>query len=182
MLTPTSCLLLQSAENEEALGQLLQQMGVQNGQNISFENFWALINKQAVQMFGSTHKEKNIKCGCLLQWAMVAPPTITGATLREAFQQYGGELGSPMDKSALQTTLHICSNLSVRILSQTCESESEPSGPNPPLSCWGPKGVKPLQSGVKRSKDLQFPEWNRQRKRFQSTSCTQTDVTACLLI
>lgn len=66
-LTPTSCLLLQSAENEEALGQLLQQMGVQNGQNISFENFWALINKQAVQMFGSTHKDKNIKCGCLLQ-------------------------------------------------------------------------------------------------------------------
>lgn len=67
MLAPTSCLLLQSAENEEALGQLLQQMGVQNGQNISFENFWALINKQAIQMFGSTHKEKNIKCGCLLQ-------------------------------------------------------------------------------------------------------------------
>lgn len=66
-LIPTSCLLLQSAENEEALGQLLQQMGVQNGQNISFENFWALINKQAIQMFGSTHKEKNINCGCLLQ-------------------------------------------------------------------------------------------------------------------
>lgn len=66
-LIATSCLLLQTAENEEALGQLLQQMGVQNGQNISFENFWTLINKQAIQMFGSTHKEKNIKCGCLLQ-------------------------------------------------------------------------------------------------------------------
>lgn len=66
-LIPTSCFLWQTAENEEALGQLLQQMGVQNGQNISFENFWTLINKQAIQMFGSTHKEKNIKCGCLLQ-------------------------------------------------------------------------------------------------------------------
>ncbi|TWW79838.1 hypothetical protein D4764_10G0008680 [Takifugu flavidus] len=56
-----------SAENEEALGQLLQKMGVQNGQNISFENFWALINNQATQVFGSTHKEKNTKCGCLHQ-------------------------------------------------------------------------------------------------------------------
>ncbi|XP_022617298.1 protein S100-A10-like [Seriola dumerili] len=54
-------------ENEEGLAQVLEQMGVQSGQNISFENFWTLINKQAVQLFDATHKDKNVKCSCLLQ-------------------------------------------------------------------------------------------------------------------
>lgn len=62
---PVSC--LQTVETEEGLGQVLQQMGVQSGQNISFENFWTLINKQALQLFSATHKEKTINCGCLLQ-------------------------------------------------------------------------------------------------------------------
>lgn len=57
-----------TVENEEALATVLKQMGVENGQNISFENFWTLINKQAVDLFSNTHKEKNIKCGgCLIQ-------------------------------------------------------------------------------------------------------------------
>uniref|UniRef100_A0A1A7Y3M6 S100 calcium binding protein V1 n=1 Tax=Iconisemion striatum TaxID=60296 RepID=A0A1A7Y3M6_9TELE len=56
-----------TVENEEGLGQVLQQMQVQNGQNISFENFWSLINKQAVQMFSTMLKEKSVKCHCLLQ-------------------------------------------------------------------------------------------------------------------
>ncbi|TMS01143.1 hypothetical protein E3U43_021098 [Larimichthys crocea] len=56
-----------TVEKEDGLGQVLQQMGVQSGQNISFENFWTLINKQAVELFGATHKEKNVKCSCLLQ-------------------------------------------------------------------------------------------------------------------
>lgn len=73
-LTPVTCELvslpvscLQAVEGEDGLAQLLQQMGVQNGQNISFNNFWTLINNQAVQLFGSMHKAKNVKCGCLLQ-------------------------------------------------------------------------------------------------------------------
>ncbi|KAG7218797.1 hypothetical protein INR49_006432 [Caranx melampygus] len=53
--------------NEDGLGRVLEQMGVQSGQNISFENFWALINKQAVQLFDATHKDKSVKCSCLLQ-------------------------------------------------------------------------------------------------------------------
>lgn len=64
------CLTLhcaQTLEKEDGLSGVLQQMGVENGQNISFENFWKLINQQAVQLFGTTHKEKNIKCSCLLQ-------------------------------------------------------------------------------------------------------------------
>lgn len=65
MSLPVSC--LQAVEGDDGLAQLLQQMGVQNGQNISFNNFWTLINNQAVQLFGSMHKAKNVKCGCLLQ-------------------------------------------------------------------------------------------------------------------
>ncbi|KAM3613691.1 uncharacterized protein V6R79_003598 [Siganus canaliculatus] len=56
-----------TVENEEGLAQVLQQMGVENGQNIGFENFWSLINKQAVQLFSTMQQEKSIKCGCLLQ-------------------------------------------------------------------------------------------------------------------
>ncbi|XP_070691728.1 S100 calcium binding protein V1 [Pempheris klunzingeri] len=56
-----------TVEGEEGLGQVLQQMGIQSGQNISFENFWTLINKQAVQLFDATHKDKSVKCSCLLQ-------------------------------------------------------------------------------------------------------------------
>lgn len=61
------CACFQTVDNEEGLGQVLQDMGVESGQNISFENFWKLINKQAIQVFGSMHKEKNIKCTCQLQ-------------------------------------------------------------------------------------------------------------------
>ncbi|XP_070768745.1 S100 calcium binding protein V1 [Enoplosus armatus] len=56
-----------TVETEAGLGQVLEQMGVQSGQSISFENFWTLINKQAIQLFSATHKEKNANCGCLLQ-------------------------------------------------------------------------------------------------------------------
>lgn len=59
--------IAKSLENDEGLAQVLQEMGVESGQNITFKDFWTLINKQAVQVFGATHKEKNIKCTCLLQ-------------------------------------------------------------------------------------------------------------------
>ncbi|GAA6232412.1 protein S100-A10-like [Lates japonicus] len=55
-----------TAESEEGLGQVLEQMGVQSGQNISFENFWTLINKQAIQLFNTMYKERSAKCSCLL--------------------------------------------------------------------------------------------------------------------
>uniref|UniRef100_A0A3Q3JR81 S100/CaBP-9k-type calcium binding subdomain domain-containing protein n=1 Tax=Monopterus albus TaxID=43700 RepID=A0A3Q3JR81_MONAL len=56
-----------TVENEDGLAQVLQQMGVQSGQNISFDNLWTLINKQAMELFGTMHKDKNVKCTCLLQ-------------------------------------------------------------------------------------------------------------------
>lgn len=63
----TSCFLSQAAEGGGGLDSLLQKMEVESGQNISFENFWTLINNQAVQVFGAADKVKNVKCGCLLQ-------------------------------------------------------------------------------------------------------------------
>lgn len=63
----TSCFLSQVAEGSGGLDSLLQKMEVESGQNISFENFWTLINNQAIQVFGATDKVKNVKCGCLLQ-------------------------------------------------------------------------------------------------------------------
>ncbi|XP_051812749.1 uncharacterized protein LOC127536438 [Acanthochromis polyacanthus] len=59
--------LAKTVENEEGLGQVLEQMGVHSGQNISFDNFWKLINKQAVDLFSATYKEKSTMCNCLLQ-------------------------------------------------------------------------------------------------------------------
>ncbi|XP_037532616.1 S100 calcium binding protein V2 [Nematolebias whitei] len=56
-----------TVENEEGLGQVLQHMEVQNGQNISFQNFWKLIDKQAGQLFNALPKDKGIKCTCQLQ-------------------------------------------------------------------------------------------------------------------
>lgn len=79
---------LQQVETEEGLGLVLDQMGVKDGQSISFENFWTLINKQAVQQFASSHKEKNISCGCYLMWNPRPPettllkPTTTGLPLK----------------------------------------------------------------------------------------------------
>uniref|UniRef100_A0A3Q2E0J6 S100/CaBP-9k-type calcium binding subdomain domain-containing protein n=1 Tax=Cyprinodon variegatus TaxID=28743 RepID=A0A3Q2E0J6_CYPVA len=58
---------LSTVESEEGLGHVLQQMGVTSGENISFEDVWTLINKQAVQVFKNTPPEKGVKCNCLLQ-------------------------------------------------------------------------------------------------------------------
>lgn len=55
-------------EDEESLHQLLQKMGVESGQNVSFENFWKFINQQAIDLFHTMYKEKKINCSCVLQW------------------------------------------------------------------------------------------------------------------
>uniref|UniRef100_A0A3P8UHQ7 S100/CaBP-9k-type calcium binding subdomain domain-containing protein n=1 Tax=Cynoglossus semilaevis TaxID=244447 RepID=A0A3P8UHQ7_CYNSE len=55
-----------SVENEEGLTKVLDQMEVKSGDDISFQKFWTLIDKQAVQLFNATHTEKNTKCNCVL--------------------------------------------------------------------------------------------------------------------
>ncbi|KAM9851509.1 uncharacterized protein ACBR49_004684 [Aulostomus maculatus] len=55
-----------TVEGAEGLRQVLEQMEVKSGNNISFKKFWNLINYQAIQLFDSTPKEK-AKCSCVLQ-------------------------------------------------------------------------------------------------------------------
>ncbi|KAM8826518.1 S100 calcium binding protein V1 isoform 2-T2 [Synchiropus picturatus] len=54
-------------EGDGGLEKVMQMMGVENDQNISFDNFWNLVHKQAVQAFNSTYKEPDAKCNCSLQ-------------------------------------------------------------------------------------------------------------------
>ncbi|RVE63126.1 hypothetical protein OJAV_G00164450 [Oryzias javanicus] len=66
MLSKQMPLLGKTVESEDGMAKVLQQMGVQSGQNISFENFWKLFNNQAVELFKTMFKEKSAKCQCLL--------------------------------------------------------------------------------------------------------------------
>ncbi|XP_062279221.1 protein S100-A13-like [Scomber scombrus] len=54
-------------QSEDGLDQLMQTMDVEDRQNISFQNFWTLINEWAVQLFDSSHGDKTARCTCLLQ-------------------------------------------------------------------------------------------------------------------
>uniref|UniRef100_A0A8C6UD44 S100/CaBP-9k-type calcium binding subdomain domain-containing protein n=1 Tax=Neogobius melanostomus TaxID=47308 RepID=A0A8C6UD44_9GOBI len=53
--------------DDGALGKLLEKMGVQNGQDVSFQNFWSLINSQATALFDASPKSKGMNCTCSLQ-------------------------------------------------------------------------------------------------------------------
>ncbi|XP_029928566.1 S100 calcium binding protein V1 [Myripristis murdjan] len=57
----------ETLDSEDGLSQVLQHMGVQSGQSISFENFWTLVQQLAGQQFQLLHKDKSVKCSCLLQ-------------------------------------------------------------------------------------------------------------------
>uniref|UniRef100_A0A3B4ALU7 S100/CaBP-9k-type calcium binding subdomain domain-containing protein n=1 Tax=Periophthalmus magnuspinnatus TaxID=409849 RepID=A0A3B4ALU7_9GOBI len=56
--------LSKTLESDDGMGKLLQKMGVQSGQEVSFENFWSLINSQATTLFDATPKEKGVNCTC----------------------------------------------------------------------------------------------------------------------
>merc|ERR1712243_180985 len=53
-----------SLGEEGALDKLLQQMGVEDAQSISFENFWTLVRSQADQHLKEGLKEKVVRCTC----------------------------------------------------------------------------------------------------------------------
>ena len=54
-------------QSQAGLDQLMQTMDIEDRQNISFQNFWTLINERAVQLFDSSHGDKTTRCTCLLQ-------------------------------------------------------------------------------------------------------------------
>ncbi|CAL9706090.1 unnamed protein product [Knipowitschia caucasica] len=58
--------LSQSLQGEEGVGALLKKMGVQSGEDVTFENFWNLINSQASGLFQATPKEVGSTCTCAL--------------------------------------------------------------------------------------------------------------------
>ncbi|XP_065150576.1 S100 calcium binding protein V2 [Paramisgurnus dabryanus] len=47
-------------------GEVLKQMGVKDGEGVSFKNFWSLIQNLATTQHGLLSNEKLSKCTCLL--------------------------------------------------------------------------------------------------------------------
>ncbi|TSK34763.1 DC-STAMP domain-containing protein 2 [Bagarius yarrelli] len=53
-------------KDDEGLNQMLKEMDVPEGQGVSFENFWKLVNSLASTQYGLLQKNKTVKCNCLL--------------------------------------------------------------------------------------------------------------------
>ncbi|XP_056154168.1 S100 calcium binding protein V2 [Lampris incognitus] len=59
--------LTKSAGSELGLSEILQKMGVSDGEGISFKHFWSLIQSLATTQHGLLSAEKVSKCSCILQ-------------------------------------------------------------------------------------------------------------------
>ncbi|KAF7708516.1 protein S100-A13-like isoform X2 [Silurus meridionalis] len=53
-------------KDQEGLNKILSEMDVAEGQEVTFENFWNLVNSYATSQFGLLQKDKSVKCNCLL--------------------------------------------------------------------------------------------------------------------
>ncbi|MCJ8728705.1 hypothetical protein PDJAM_G00007340 [Pangasius djambal] len=53
-------------KDQEGLNQMLKEMDVAEGQGVTFENFWKLVNSLATTQCGLLQKDKSVKCACLL--------------------------------------------------------------------------------------------------------------------
>ncbi|KAG7457922.1 hypothetical protein MATL_G00232340 [Megalops atlanticus] len=58
--------LVKTAGSEQGLGELLQKMGVKDGEGITFKHFWTLIQALATTQHGAMSRSKTTKCGCVL--------------------------------------------------------------------------------------------------------------------
>ncbi|XP_062385806.1 S100 calcium binding protein V2 [Sardina pilchardus] len=58
--------LAKTSGSEAGMGEMLQQMGVKDGEDVSFQHFWSLIQTLATNQFGLLSHEKVSKCGCVL--------------------------------------------------------------------------------------------------------------------
>ncbi|KAM6958781.1 S100 calcium binding protein V2 [Aplochiton taeniatus] len=58
--------LAKTAGSEQGMGEVLRQMGVPNGEGISFTHFWNFIQSLATQQYGQLSGEKVSKCSCIL--------------------------------------------------------------------------------------------------------------------
>ncbi|XP_036439386.1 protein S100-A13-like [Colossoma macropomum] len=66
MVTKELPTMVKTAGEQEGLNELLKEMGVEEGQGVTFENFWVLVNSLASTQFGLLQKDKSVKCNCLL--------------------------------------------------------------------------------------------------------------------
>ncbi|XP_012684382.1 protein S100-A14 [Clupea harengus] len=58
--------LAKTSGSDAGMGEILQQMGVKDGEDISFKHFWNLIQTMATNQHGLLSHEKVSKCGCVL--------------------------------------------------------------------------------------------------------------------
>ncbi|KAJ3598000.1 hypothetical protein NHX12_001515 [Muraenolepis orangiensis] len=56
--------LAKTVGEEADLQKLLKQMGCEEGGQVSFENFWTLVQKQAMDQFGQGPNKKVVRCSC----------------------------------------------------------------------------------------------------------------------
>ncbi|KAK0146066.1 Protein S100-A14 [Merluccius polli] len=56
--------LAKTVGEEGGLQKLLKQIGVEEGQDVTFENFWTLVQKQATDQFAQGANEKVVRCSC----------------------------------------------------------------------------------------------------------------------
>ncbi|XP_036411141.1 S100 calcium binding protein V2 [Megalops cyprinoides] len=58
--------LVKTAGSEQGLSELLQKMGVKDGEGITFKHFWTLIQSLATTQHGLSSRSKTTKCSCML--------------------------------------------------------------------------------------------------------------------
>ncbi|KAI4892230.1 hypothetical protein NFI96_028209, partial [Prochilodus magdalenae] len=57
---------VKTAGSDAGFGEVLKQMGVKDGEGITFKHFWSLIQNLATSQYGLLSNEKVSKCGCIL--------------------------------------------------------------------------------------------------------------------
>uniref|UniRef100_A0A8C7GFB2 S100 calcium binding protein V2 n=1 Tax=Oncorhynchus kisutch TaxID=8019 RepID=A0A8C7GFB2_ONCKI len=58
--------LVKTGGSEQGLGEVMRQMGVSDGEGITFKHFWGLIQSLATTQHGLLSSEKVSKCSCVL--------------------------------------------------------------------------------------------------------------------
>ncbi|CAB1320885.1 unnamed protein product [Coregonus sp. 'balchen'] len=58
--------LVNTGGSEQGLGEVMKQMGVPDGEGITFKHFWGLIQSLATTQYGRLSSEKVSKCDCVL--------------------------------------------------------------------------------------------------------------------
>lgn len=59
--------MVKTEGDQGGLNKLLKDMDVEEGKNVTFNNFWGLVNSLATSQFGLQSKEKQVKCvKCIL--------------------------------------------------------------------------------------------------------------------